>query len=260
MARRCCGAVIVGAAVWFASALVGYCSFGSPETTRASPVKLVEGNAPRSNASRPAFDRGGVFGQSGAAITSLICSVCFAMALGSRTASRASEIERGLSAELGDALHASPQIVLLFRVSDLECVYGNPSARRELCGNGDADSLPRADDAFGGFGAASFRELIAPLVSRGVEALKFDAELQGKDGRRRDVACTMHLARFGGAECLAAQCIDLSQRASETRGLRGALAMFERAGRIGNWGGWEFDVLEERLTWSPQVRRIHGVD
>ena len=52
---------------------------------------------------------------------------------------------------------------------------------------------------------------------------------------------------------------DIAARAATEGKLRGARALLEATGRLARIGGWEYVIPEDRLVWSEQTYRIHGV-
>lgn len=53
--------------------------------------------------------------------------------------------------------------------------------------------------------------------------------------------------------------VDIGARRLRDESLRHSEALLQRTGEVGGVGGWEFDVGHDRLSWSAQARRIHGV-
>ena len=52
---------------------------------------------------------------------------------------------------------------------------------------------------------------------------------------------------------------DITDRKCQEEALRKSERFLDRTSQMAGIGGWEVDLLEERVVWSEQTRRIHGV-
>jgi PAS domain S-box-containing protein len=67
-----------------------------------------------------------------------------------------------------------------------------------------------------------------------------------------------HIYRLPSGEVVAVY-EDVTERVLAEREAAHAKELMERAEEIGHAGGWEYDVAAERVTWTDEVYRIHGL-
>jgi PAS domain S-box-containing protein len=67
-----------------------------------------------------------------------------------------------------------------------------------------------------------------------------------------------HIYRLPTGEVVAVY-EDVTERVRAEREAAHAKELMERAEEIGHAGGWEYDVAAERVTWTDEVYRIHGL-
>ena len=67
-----------------------------------------------------------------------------------------------------------------------------------------------------------------------------------------------HIYRLPTGEVVAVY-EDVTERVLAEREAAHAKELMERAEEIGHAGGWEYDVAAERVTWTDEVYRIHGL-
>ena len=53
--------------------------------------------------------------------------------------------------------------------------------------------------------------------------------------------------------------LDITQRKRQEEALRKSQDLLDRTGRLAAVGGWELDVRSSELSWSEEMRRLHGV-
>ncbi|GAB4213497.1 MAG: hypothetical protein OHK0012_09760 [Synechococcales cyanobacterium] len=80
-----------------------------------------------------------------------------------------------------------------------------------------------------------------------------------KDGHQVPVIVNVAVLDAVAGNCVAVV-VDISDRKRVEDRLRTREAHLQTAQRIGQFGSWEFDVLNETVTWSEEVYRIFGRD
>ena len=82
-----------------------------------------------------------------------------------------------------------------------------------------------------------------------------------KSGRVMDVLMSAYFERDGDGQVLRVMTVlhDVTDRLRAERALVKSEALLNRTGALAGVGGWELDIGSERITWSEQTYRIHGV-
>ncbi|MDO8841992.1 PAS domain S-box protein [Methanocalculus sp.] len=65
---------------------------------------------------------------------------------------------------------------------------------------------------------------------------------------------------ISGVERILATSIDITKRKEAEIALRESEALLSSAGRITHFGGWSINLDEQKVIWSDEVARIHGMD
>ncbi|MDO9538473.1 MAG: PAS domain S-box protein, partial [Methanocalculus sp.] len=65
---------------------------------------------------------------------------------------------------------------------------------------------------------------------------------------------------ISGVERILATSIDITKRKEAEIALRESEALLSTAGRITHFGGWSINLAEQKVIWSDEVARIHGID
>jgi PAS domain-containing protein len=109
---------------------------------------------------------------------------------------------------------------------------------------------------------------------RSGESVRYEADALSSSGARVPVSVTLSAVMEGDrAVALVAAMRDESERrateaallaeqsrlAEATADLRTSASFLERIGDVAGVGGWELDLVAQKLTWSAQTRRIHEV-
>jgi PAS domain S-box-containing protein len=79
-------------------------------------------------------------------------------------------------------------------------------------------------------------------------------------GDTRQILLSMSFPQSGsGSGKVLVSVIDITERQQAEQALRESEKRLERAQEIAHLGSWEFDVVNNRLTWSDEVHRIFGL-
>ncbi len=99
-------------------------------------------------------------------------------------------------------------------------------------------------------------------VSAGEAVRQVDTQRMAKDGRRIDVSISMSPIRDDTGKIIGAAAFtrDISLRIAAEERLRRSEAQLEEAQELAALGSWEWDLVSDEITWSPQFYRILGRD
>jgi len=99
-------------------------------------------------------------------------------------------------------------------------------------------------------------------VRAGDTVRQVDTQRMAKDGRRIDVSISMSPIRDDSGRIVGAAAFtrDISLRISGDERLRRSEAQLADAQRLAGLGSWEWDVVTNEVTWSPEMYRILGYD
>jgi len=99
-------------------------------------------------------------------------------------------------------------------------------------------------------------------VRAGEVVRQVDTQRMAKDGRRIDVSISMSpiLDEAGKIVGAAAFTRDISMRIAAEERLRRSEAQLADAQQLAALGSWEWDVVSNEVTWSPELYRILGCD
>ncbi|MBU1761208.1 MAG: PAS domain S-box protein, partial [Bacteroidetes bacterium] len=54
--------------------------------------------------------------------------------------------------------------------------------------------------------------------------------------------------------------VDITEQHSLEKELKEMKSMLEQTGKVARVGGWEFDLLKQKINWTPVTKEIHGVE
>mgnify|MGYP001180893974 FL=1 len=131
-----------------------------------------------------------------------------------------------------------------------------------------AFGCPNADEDSRGCGYGSdchncqLRNAIADTIETGTvhQNVPYEARLSHQ-GKPRKAFLLANTARINmpGKSLVSLVFQDISERNLMLQALKQSEETLKEAQEIGNVGHWEHDLLENRITWSDQVYRIHGL-
>ena len=103
--------------------------------------------------------------------------------------------------------------------------------------------------------------LLATVRAGGV-VRQIDTQRMAKDGRRIDVSISMSPIRDEAGTIVGAAAFtrDSSLRIAAEERLRRSEAQLADAQQLAALGSWEWDVVTNEVTWSPELYRILGLD
>ena len=99
-------------------------------------------------------------------------------------------------------------------------------------------------------------------VRAGEVVRQVDTQRMAKDGRRIDVSISMSPIRDEEGRIVGAAAFtrDISMRIAAEERLRRSEAQLADAQQLAALGSWEWDVVSNEVTWSPELYRILGRD
>ena len=99
-------------------------------------------------------------------------------------------------------------------------------------------------------------------VRAGEAVRQVDTQRMAKDGRRIDVSISMSPIRDASGTIVGAAAFtrDISMRIAADERLRRSEAQLADAQQLAGLGSWEWDVVLNEVTWSPELYRILGYD
>jgi PAS domain S-box-containing protein len=88
------------------------------------------------------------------------------------------------------------------------------------------------------------------------------ADVRGrrKDGEEFDAEVSLSKLEIAGALCFMAIVRDVSHRKELERALRESKQHLEQAQQLAGLGSWEHDLMTGKVSWSPQIYEIFGID
>ena len=87
-----------------------------------------------------------------------------------------------------------------------------------------------------------------------------DLSLETADGRRIDAEFASNVYQMNHQTVIQCNIRDITDRKRVEEALRKAHRLLKETQAIANLGGWEYDVATNRVVWTDEVYRIHGVD
>jgi PAS domain S-box-containing protein len=103
-------------------------------------------------------------------------------------------------------------------------------------------------------------EVVERLLEKG-RLVGAETRLRGRDGRFRDVVVSLELLELAGDAnpVMVAQIADITDRKAAEQRLIQSQALMRMASRVSRLGAWQIDFPSLEVTWSEEVREIHGV-
>ncbi|MBL8351000.1 MAG: PAS domain S-box protein [Burkholderiaceae bacterium] len=109
---------------------------------------------------------------------------------------------------------------------------------------------------------ANTRHLLREHFAGRTDSYVTEVRLRHRDGRWiwvEDRGRLVTRTADGRAEWMFGVQIDITDRKRRDEALRRSEALLNRTGEAAGVGGWELDLATRQLSWSAQMRRIHGV-
>lgn len=116
----------------------------------------------------------------------------------------------------------------------------------------------------------NLRQVEAPLtpeeVSRRIERMRrdsrarFETRHRRKDGSFVDLDVSVCVSGTAERPLVAAFVRDMTQHRAMMAEMENSRLLLEKAQQLANLGIWRWDVAANRVTWSPELYRIYGLD
>ena len=105
---------------------------------------------------------------------------------------------------------------------------------------------------------ASFKELVAPLLSNEKGKITFFTDHKRKDGSLYPVEVHLQLVREGNSKRFLAVVLDITERKEADNFLLQANERFEKVTEATNDAIWDWDIVEQRFYRSKAIERFFG--
>ena len=92
-----------------------------------------------------------------------------------------------------------------------------------------------------------------------MEAEPYEYAIITKKGHRLDVINSTRLIKYEGEMAILGIVTDISERKKAERALKKSRKDLMKAQQMANIGNWEFDLKEDKITWSDQMYKIFGL-
>ncbi|MBM4137650.1 MAG: PAS domain S-box protein [Nitrospira sp.] len=157
-----------------------------------------------------------------------------------------------------NAFHVSPAGMTITRVADGKFIDVNESflrmfefSREEAIGHTSTELKMLSPQERG-------KLIQSQLESEGLR--DFELEARSKSGRIINILFSSKPMELEGETCHITTMIDITERKKAEEALRYYKILLEETGRIAKVGGWEFDPVSLKGTWTDEVARIHDLD
>jgi PAS domain S-box-containing protein len=102
---------------------------------------------------------------------------------------------------------------------------------------------------------------ILERIKRGERVEAFETVRRTKEGRLVDISLAVSPIYDTGGRIVGASKIarDITEHKAADKALRNSEARLGMALDVGAMGVWEWDIRERKMTWSPQLEAIHGL-
>ncbi len=101
---------------------------------------------------------------------------------------------------------------------------------------------------------------IGELISGEKTSTQVTACIIRKGGARIDVLAQARLATYDGTTVVMGVAVDISERKRAEAELVASHSMLATTERIAHVGGWDWDIVHDRLTWSEELYRVYGLN
>jgi len=103
------------------------------------------------------------------------------------------------------------------------------------------------------------RERLAAKVLAKEQVRQYELQFRRKDGRQGFGLASAELIHIGDEPCILSAIVDITDRKQAEEEVRQKERELAEAQRLAHVGSWQFDVKQRSLSWSEELRRIHGV-
>ncbi len=151
-------------------------------------------------------------------------------------------------------------MIFMFDRDSLQFIYLNQGAVTNMGYSKDELLRMHPFDIKPEFPEAKFRSMIEPLRVGQTQVLNFETVHRRKDGSEFPVAITLQLIReVGGSSRFVAVVHDISVRRRSEAALSLLLDRLDVATRAGGIGIWDWDIVNNTLTWDERMFTLYGV-
>jgi PAS domain S-box-containing protein len=172
---------------------------------------------------------------------------------------QAEEALRKSEEKFAKAFRSSPIAVALTRLSDGRIIEVNEALLRLLRFRRD-EVIGRTTLDLGIWVDVNDRSQFIQELSAAGSVREREYPFRTQDGRIVTTRLSAELLEFGGERCMLTTLVDVTQRRQAEKALRESEERLKRAQEIAHLGGWELDLVNDRLSWSDEVYRIFGLE
>jgi diguanylate cyclase (GGDEF)-like protein/PAS domain S-box-containing protein len=158
------------------------------------------------------------------------------------------------------ALDESSDSIFLIHYPSSNIVDVNNTAMNMLGYSRDKLLSFTLNDVFPTLGKNSIDHFFLKTSSKVAEHVTIVTELKNKEGKNIPAEVCMSAIPDNADSVIVATARDITERLKYERELENSKKLLLEAQNVGQFGSWEWDLLNDRLIWSDEVFRFFGLD
>jgi len=157
------------------------------------------------------------------------------------------------------AFHNSPDAITITRASD-ELLMDVNAALLRLSGYAREEVIGKTSVALDLWVSVEDRNRYVSTLREEGRVVDFEADFRIKSGETRRCLLSGEMYEVGGEKLILGIIRDITERKRVDKALQYNEHLLRETGRIAKIGGWEFDPVTGKGTWTEEVSRIHDLD